>query len=69
MVSTSVSQRLDSQRGGESSGDLWQSYLTRTRRSVLGRLLVACRGAGGLRLMDLSRVVGEGLWSYTEKEN
>lgn len=44
---------------------LWAGLgiLSRARCSVLGRGLVACWGTGGLRLMNCTRVVREGLWS------
>lgn len=44
------------------------SHLSRARCGVLGRGLIACWGTGGLRLMNCTRVVGEGLWRYTEKD-
>lgn len=43
-------------------------HLSGARCSMLGRGLVACWGTRGLGLMNCTRVVGEGLWSYKEKE-
>lgn len=43
-----------------------EPHLSRAGCSMLGRGLVPCWGAGGLRLMHCTRVVGEGLWSCRE---